>query len=252
MLEQAPTRRRVAVVIPTFDEKENIAALAAEVLAEQKHLPTFELHVVVSDSTSRDGTIEIVERLAQENPFVHLNLVRERGIGLGLYNGFCYSIDTLAADVLVEMDADFQHNPSDLPMLLNKLDEGYDLVIGSRFAPGSVNKMPWYRWVLSVGANQLIRSMLGLHGVREITTSYRAFTRELFLKVKPETVPWRETSFIAVPVFLVRMLECGARAAEVPMTMHPRTLGYSKMDYTRYILDIVRFSLGAAGNRSNP
>ncbi len=249
MGDQFAARRRAAVVIPTFDEQETIEALIREILAQQAQLPTFDLHVVVSDSTSRDRTIEIVRQLAQANRSVHLNLVRERGIGRGLYEGFCYSVDKLGADVLVEIDADFQHNPSDLPRLLNKLDEGYDLVVGSRFVPGSVNKMPWHRWVLSVGANSLIRLMLGLHGVQEITTSYRAFTRELFLQVTPESVPWQETSFIAVPVFLIRMLECGARAAEVPMTMHPRVLGYSKMDYGRYILDILRFSFRSARSR---
>ena len=103
--------------------------------------------------------------------------------------------------------------------------------------------MPLGRHVFSVGANQFVRVMLGLHGVTEITTSYRAFTRETFLKVDPSSVPWQEKSFIFVPVFLVRMLDTGARSTEIPMTMHPRMQGYSKMIYWRYIRDIVGFSL---------
>jgi hypothetical protein len=79
--------------------------------------------------------------------------------------------------------------------------------------------------------------------VTEITTSFRAFTREIFQTVDPDTVPWQEKSFIFVPVFLVRMLEEGARATEIPMTMHPRMLGYSKMIYWRYIRDILQFSV---------
>ncbi|HRX03460.1 MAG TPA: hypothetical protein P5148_09965, partial [Anaerolineae bacterium] len=100
-----------------------------------------------------------------------------------------------------------------------------------------------HRKALSVGANQVVRSALGLKNVTEITTSYRAFTSETFLKVDPDSVPWQEKSFIFVPVFLVRMLETGASATEIPMTMHPRVRGYSKMIYWRYMRDILSFSL---------
>ncbi len=237
--------RRAVVVTPTYDEKETIADLIAAVLSEQEHVPTFELHVLVADSHSQDGTLDIVSALAAADPRVHLLDVQERGIGIGLFNGFQHAIDVLGADVLIEMDADFQHNPGDIPAFLTKVDEGYDVVVGSRFVEGSVNEMPLGRRVLSVGANQFVRAMLGLHDVTEITTSYRAFTRETFLKVDPCSVPWQEKSFIFVPVFLVRMLDTGARSTEIPMTMHPRVQGYSKMIYWRYIRDIVGFSLKA-------
>ncbi len=236
------TRRRAVIVTPTFDEKENIADLISAVLAEQVHSDAFELHVLVADSHSADGTLEIVAALADRNPRVHLLDVQERGIGIGLFRGFQHAIDALDADVLIEMDADFQHNPEDIPHFLAQIEAGYDVVVGSRFVDGSVNRMPWYRKVLSVGANQMVRSALGLHGITEITTSYRAFTKETFLRVDPATVPWQEKSFIFVPVFLVRLLETGARATEIPMTMHPRTQGYSKMIYWRYIRDILLFS----------
>ncbi len=244
--------RRAVVVTPTFDEIENIADLIAAVLAEQPRAAGFDLHVLVADSHSQDGTLQAVSALAQANPRVHLLDVQERGIGVGLYKGFCHAIEELGADVLIEMDADFQHNPADIPHFLAKIDEGYDVVVGSRFVDGSVNRMPFYRKVLSVGANQFVRTMLGLHGVTEITTSYRAFTKETFLKVDPATVPWQEKSFIFVPVFLVRMLETGARATEIPMTMHPRMLGYSKMIYWRYIRDIVRFSIRSRLGLNSP
>lgn len=234
---------RAVVVTPTFDERDNIVDLIDAVLAEQARVDAFELHVLVADSHSQDGTLELVAELAQANPRVHLLDVQERGIGVGLFKGFSYAIDALAADVLIEMDADFQHNPADIPRFLAEIAKGYDVVVGSRFLDGSVNAMPFYRRVLSVGANQFVRTMLGLHGVTEITTSYRAFTREIFQRVDPASVPWQEKSFIFVPVFLVRMLEAGAKATEIPMTMHPRVQGYSKMIYWRYIRDIVRFSV---------
>jgi dolichol-phosphate mannosyltransferase len=234
---------RAVVVTPTYDEKESIADLIAAVMAEQKNVPEFELHILVADGHSQDGTLEIVGRLAETSSRIHLLDVQERGIGVGLYKGFQHAVDRLDAEVLMEIDADFQHNPADIPRFLREISNGYDLVSGSRFVPGSKFKMPFFRLVLSVGANQFMRVMLGLKGVTDMTTSYRAFTRDIFLKVDPESVAWQEKSFIFVPVFLIRMLECGARATEISMSEHPRSRGYSKMIYWRYILDILRFAL---------
>lgn len=233
----------MVVVIPTYDERENVQAITEAVLAEQKRSGSFDLHVLIADSHSTDGTLDIVEGMARDNPKVHLLDVLERGIGVGLYRGFCHAIDELGAEILFEMDADFQHNPADIPRFLEKIGDGYDLVVGSRFAQGSVNRMPWYRRILSLGANQVIRIMLNLHSVTEITTSYRAFSKDLFLKVDPASVPWQEKSFIFVPVLLVRMIEAGAHATEIPMTMHSRVRGYSKMVYWKYIRDIMWFSI---------
>ena len=234
---------RAVVVTPTYDEEDNIASLIAAVLAEQANINGFDVHVLVSDSHSQDRTLEIVRQLADNDPHVHLLDVNQRGIGVGLREGFRYAIEQLNADVLVQMDSDFQHNPQDLPHLLAPLLAGYEVVVGSRFLAGSHNNMPFYRKVLSVGANQVIRMALGLRGVTEITTSFRAFRKEAFLRLAPDAVPWEEESFIAVPVFLVRMLAAGAKATEVPMTMHPRVRGYSKMVYSRYIRDILLFAL---------
>jgi dolichol-phosphate mannosyltransferase len=235
-------RVRAVVVTPTYDEKESIADLIAAVLAEEKNVPEFELHILVADGHSQDGTLEIVGRLAETSSRIHLLDVQERGIGVGLYKGFHHAIDCLGAEVLMEIDADFQHNPADIPRFLKEISKGYDLVIGSRFVAGSKFKMPFFRLILSVGANQFMRVMMGLKGVTDMTTSYRAFTKEIFLKVSPESVNWQEKSFIFVPVFLYRLLECGAHATEISMSEHPRSLGYSKMIYWRYILDILRFS----------
>jgi dolichol-phosphate mannosyltransferase len=230
------------VVTPTYDEKESIADLIAAVLAEQKHVPEYDLHILVADGHSQDGTLEIVGGLAETSPKTHLLDVEERGIGVGLYRGFRHAIDCLDAEVLMEIDADFQHNPEDIPRFLEKVSNGYDVVSGSRFVADSDFQMPFFRLVLSVGANQLIRVMLGLKGITDFTTSYRAFTKEIFLRVDPESVAWQEKSFIFVPVFLVRLLECGAHATEISMTEHPRSGGYSKMIFWRYILDIFRFA----------
>lgn len=235
---------RAVVVLPTYDESENIEAVTQAVLNEQPNIPNFELHILISDGHSQDGTLDIAARMSAENPRVHFIDVNKRGIGAGLYLGFQHAIQVLKADVLIEMDSDFQHNPLDVPVLLQKIAEGYDVVVGSRFLTDSHNNMPFYRRVLSMGANGVLRMALGLKGITEITTSFRAVRSETFLKLSEDEVPWwEEQSFIAVPVFLVRMLNKGAKATEIPMTMHPRVKGYSKMIYWRYIRDVLLFSL---------
>jgi dolichol-phosphate mannosyltransferase len=236
-------RPRAVVVTPTYDEKESIADLIAAVLAEQKNVPDYDLHILVADGHSQDGTLEIVGKLTETSSNTHLLDVEERGIGVGLYKGFHHAIDCLGADVLIEIDADFQHNPEDIPRFLKEISNGYDVVIGSRFVADSDISMSFFRLTLSVGANQMMRMMIGVKGVTDFTTSYRAFTKEIFLKVSPESVTWQEKSFIFVPVFLVRLLECGAHAREISVTEHPRSRGYSKMIYWRYIYDIIRFSI---------
>jgi dolichol-phosphate mannosyltransferase len=231
------------VVLPTYDEKENIFDIVNAILDQQKRVAAFKIQVVISDSHSKDGTIEIAEQLSNKDPRVHLIVTNKRGIGVGLFNGIKYAIDTLNTDVLIAMDSDFQHNPDDIPRLLEKISEGYDLVIASRFAEGVVNEIPWYRWVMSVVANQMIRMMLNIKDVREITTSFRAFTRGLFQKIETLPIPWQEDSFIAVPVYVVKMLRSGANVTEIPMTMHARAGGYSKMIYWKYIRDVTFFCI---------
>jgi dolichol-phosphate mannosyltransferase len=169
----APDSRllRAVVVTPTYDEKESIADLIAAVLAEQKNVPDFDLHILVADGHSQDGTLDIVGKLAETNPKAHLLDVQERGIGVGLYKGFHHAIDCLGADVLIEIDADFQHNPQDIPRFLNEISNGYDVVVGSRFVRDSDVTMSLFRMTLSVGANQMMRIMIGVKGVTDFTTS---------------------------------------------------------------------------------
>lgn len=234
---------RAVVVLPTYDEKDNIAAITQAITRQQTEIDNFELVILISDGHSKDGTIEIGEALAQEHEHIHFIDVKRRGIGAALYLGFMYAIEELDADVIIEMDSDFQHNPDDLPILLAPIADGYDVVVGSRFLPDSQNNMPAFRRVLSVGANGVLRLALGLKDITEITTSFRAVRKATFLQLDEDDVPWWEPqSFIAVPVFLVRMLEKGAKATEVRMTMHPRVNGYSKMVYWRYIRDVLWFA----------
>ena len=235
--------KKAVVVLPTYNEKENIGKIIGQILAQQEKLPDFELEVLVSDSHSPDGTGEVVKKLESKNPKVHYLDVVQRGIGVGLIKGHEYAIKKLKADVLVQMDADGQHNPGDIPRFLTEIKRGYDFVFGSRLVPGGKNKIEWHRQILTFGSSLVCRIFTGLTDVHDFTPSFRAFTREVFLKIDKKKIPWRAKSFIIQPAFLYEAIQTGAKYKEIPIVFIPRKRGYSKNQVLAYVLDILRFAI---------
>lgn len=234
--------KRAVVVLPTYNEKENIEELIPLILSLQEKIQDYELHILVSDSHSIDGTLEAVEKIAAKNNKVHLLDVKERGIGVGLIKGHQYAIEELKADVLVQMDADLQHDPHDIPKFLEGIHEGYDLVIGSRLIKGGENRLPPLRWLFSWGAAMVGRIVMGLWRIHEFTTSYRAFTKDLFLKVPLDKVPWEGQSFLIQPAFLYYAVQVGAKVKEIPIIFGERKRGVTKIRTLNYITDYTVFA----------
>ena len=161
---------RVLVVIPTYNERENLPRIIARVRAA---VPT--AHVLVADDSSPDGTGEVAEALAADDDHVRvLHRPGKQGLGAAYLDGFAWGMDH-GFDVLVEMDADGSHQPEQLPDLLARVEAGADLVLGSRYVPGgSVVNWPRHRELLSRGGNTYVRLVLGLP-LRDATGGYRAF-----------------------------------------------------------------------------
>ncbi|MDZ7295764.1 MAG: glycosyltransferase, partial [candidate division KSB1 bacterium] len=150
---------RVLVVIPTYNEADNISRLVPAVLAETP--PGTE--VLVVDDASPDGTGELIRQLAEKDRRIHL-LERDRKLGLGsaYVEGFKYALRG-DYDFVVEMDADFSHEPREIKLLLERAQGGCDLVIGSRYVDGiTVIRWPLKRLVLSIGASKYVRAVTGL------------------------------------------------------------------------------------------
>src|SRR3989344_6025198 len=143
---------RVVVTLPTYNENDNIAEIIARVLGEAKNLLNIDLHVLVSDSHSNDGTGETVKRITRHNSKVHYLDVKERGLGVGLIRGHRFAIDKLKADILAQMDADLSHDPSTLPQMVAYIKKGYDLVNGSRLTKGGKNLLGLHRRIFTRGA----------------------------------------------------------------------------------------------------
>ena len=234
---------RVVVNIPTYNEEESIEEVIKKVLAQAVKLNGADLHVLISDSHSPDKTGEIVKRISQTNPKVHYLDVKERGLGVGLIKGHRFAIDRLKADILAQMDGDMSHDPSTLPQMVSQIQNGYDLVNGSRLMKGGKNLLGWHRRLFTLGSAIYCRLAWGTFKITEYTTSYRVFTKKLFEKINLRQIPWKSKTYIIQPTFLFAAIEAGAKIKEIPIIFTDRKKGYSKAKVAGYTLDVLIFGL---------
>ncbi|MEO5873751.1 MAG: polyprenol monophosphomannose synthase [Streptosporangiaceae bacterium] len=212
----------IVVIIPTFNERENLPLIVGRVRAA-----TPDVDVLVVDDNSPDGTGQLADDLAEADPQVNvLHRTAKDGLGAAYLAGFQLVLDQ-GYDVMVEMDADGSHQPEELPLLLTALEEGADLAIGARWVPGGrVHNWPLSREVLSQGGNTYARMMLGI-GLHDATAGYRAFRRTALEKIGLDTVDSRGYCF-QIDMAL-RAVRAGLRVVEVPINFVERELGVSKM-----------------------
>lgn len=217
-----PATCRVLVVVPTYQEAENVESIVRRILAV---VPA--AHVLVVNDDSPDGTGEIAARLAAADDRVHvLHHAGKQGLGAAYLAGFRWALK-LNYDAVVEMDADGSHQPEQLPRLLAALDSGADLVLGSRWVPGgAVENWPWSRQLLSRAGNCYVRVALGIP-LRDATAGYRAFRRSTLERLDLSDVTSQGYCF---QVDLARRtIQVGLRVLEVPITFVERERGASKM-----------------------
>ncbi|TDT66056.1 polyprenol monophosphomannose synthase [Frigoribacterium sp. PhB116] len=217
---------RTLVVVPTYDEVENLPVVAARLFTA---VP--EAHLLVVDDGSPDGTGELAERMSADDERVHvLHRSGKLGLGSAYVEGFTWGLGR-GYSVIVEMDADGSHPPERLPEMVARVSSGAPdapaLAIGSRWVPGgSVVDWPLRRQVLSRGGNAYARIVLGL-SIKDVTAGFRAYTREALAGMDLTTVDSKGYCF-QVDMTL-RVLDGGARVVEVPIEFRERTLGTSKM-----------------------
>jgi dolichol-phosphate mannosyltransferase len=211
---------RVTVVLPTYNERENLSDIAAAITAHGYRL-------LVVDDSSPDGTGEIADDLARQSPAISvLHRKSKEGLGPAYRAGFDRALAN-GAEILIEMDADFSHDPADLPRLVAAIEEGADLAIGSRYVPGGATPdWPWTRRFISKGGNLYARVMLGIP-THDATAGFRAF-RDSALR----TLPYEqaEASGYGFQVEMAwRAHQAGLKVVEVPISFKDRTRGTSKM-----------------------
>ncbi len=223
---------RVVVVIPTYNESENIKRLIPGLMEQFKNFPKHDIHILVIDGNSPDGTGNAVLELGKEYPNTHLLIEKEKaGLGAAYVYGFKHAMKEQNAEVIVEMDADFQHDPKDFTRMLTAFDEGSDYVIGSRYIKGGSVPKEWecYRKLLSVGGNMFSKFVLGIFDVNDFTTGFKISRVRGFVdKIDLDNI--NSSGFAYKIDLLFRMHRLGAKIKEVPIRFGLRDRGDSKME----------------------
>ena len=216
------------VIVPTFNEAENIEAIVAAIRSVLLGIAPDGFHIVVVDDSSPDGTGRLADRLATEHEEVEvIHRKRREGLGPAYLAGFDRALAGGAAYV-VEMDADFSHDPKDLPRLLGAVRAGdADLALGSRYVPGGgVEEWGLLRRIVSRGGSWYARLVLGV-GIQDLTGGFKCFRREVLEGIDLPTVRTKGYGFQVELTY--RTLMAGYRVVELPIVFRNRRFGKSKM-----------------------
>lgn len=225
------------VMIPTYNERENIGSLIREIV----NLKISDLHILVVDDNSPDGTAEVVKNLSKKDPEVELLLrTTERGRGSAGIAGFKYALDH-GADCVIEMDADFSHHPKYIPSMLDAIQNA-DMVIGSRFISGGedVNR-GIIRKVITILAGIYVRVLLGLK-IKDVSSGYRCFKRKVLEAIELDSIISTGPSIVS-EVFYRAHLK-GFSLHEIPIKFEDRTHGQTKLNYKilmKTLLMVIKF-----------
>ncbi len=212
----------VWVILPTYDEAENLEAVVGGIRAA---VPA--ARVLVVDDNSRDGTGELADRLAAEDPAIDvLHRPGKAGLGRAYTAGFARAL-AAGADFVIEMDADLSHDPADLPRLLAPMLDGADLVLGSRYvAGGGIENWGLQRRVMSAAGCGYARRVLGVD-VRDLTGGFKCFRAGALRAIDAHTAGAQGYAFQVELTW--RVLSLGLQVVEVPIRFRERRLGESKM-----------------------
>jgi dolichol-phosphate mannosyltransferase len=217
-----PANDPVWLILPTYNEAANLEAIVAAV---RERLPA-QRRVLVVDDSSPDGTGEIADRLAAAHDDVEvLHRARKEGLGPAYVAGFRRALDG-GAQLVAQMDADFSHDPADLPRLLAAAAEA-DLVLGSRYVDGGeVAEWGPLRRLISRGGSAYARTLLGI-GVSDLTGGFKVFRRPVLEAIELQTIPSLGYAFQVETTY--RAVRAGFRVVEVPIVFRDRRVGESKM-----------------------
>jgi dolichol-phosphate mannosyltransferase len=233
---------KIFVIPATYNEADNIekfiTVLEEEVFPQIKN---HDMQVLVADDYSPDGTGDIVKKMMNKYKNLGINQGERKGLGAAYIRAMGEAIDKHGADVVVSIDADFQFDPHDLPKFIEKIDQGYDMVVQTRYSGGGSIPSNWppHRKLFSIVANIFVRTVFMRFNIHDWTGGFRAIKKEVFLKVKSDMDDFR--GYIFQIAFLHKAVRGGFKIAEVPLHFSDRTLGNSKIAPIPYIFDVVKY-----------
>ncbi len=232
---------RVVVVLPTYNEKENIVKLLDRLLTVTSKIDGYTFSYLVVDDSSPDGTADAVGDYQKKHKDVYLLTGKKEGLGKALLRGISYGLEKFRPDLVLQIDADLSHDPASLPLFFKALGGGANFVVGSRYIAGGSIPQNWglHRKIYSVLGNTIVRFGLGFSSVHDWTGGYRLYHRKYFDESKQALKA--HNGYVFQIAFLHMAIMSGATIAEVPIHFTDRKFGHSKIAPSEYIRDILEY-----------
>ncbi len=226
----------LSIVIPTYNEAENVMKLIPKIHSELKGI---KYQVIISDDNSPDGTGRIAIALSKKYPVKVINRTKNRGYGESCKDGFKLAFKD--SDYIATMDCDLSHNPEAIPRMLAKAKQGFDIVVGSRYIKeGGTENWGLHRKIMSRGANIFTRHLLGIP-VNDCTSGFRLYKKEVLKKINLDKIHSNGYSFLEELLFM--LYKRGFNIGEVPIIFKERVKGKSKLskkEMFKFILTTLR------------
>lgn len=234
---------KVVVILPTYNERENIISLLTKLRTSVGSDKRYQTVYVVVDDNSPDGTQDEILKYRKKYSDVHLITGQKKGLGKALLRGMEYAAGKVGAEIIVQMDADLSHDPAVVPQLLQKITEGYDFAVGSRYISGGSIPENWglHRKLFSVLGNAIVRFGLGYPGVHDWTGGFRAYRRQFVTRISPEMDAYK--GYVFQIAYLHKAIQSGATVSEVPIHFTDRRFGRSKIAPSEYIRNVIEYVL---------
>ena len=236
----------IVIVIPTYNERDNIkrliTALEEEVFPKMKD---HDMNILVVDDASPDGTADEVKKLMNKWKNLELITGERRGLGDAYIRGMTHAVEKMGAGVLFEMDAELSNDPEKIIEFVEKINEGYDMVVGTRYSGGGSIPKNWAldRKAFSILGNLLIRTIFMRFYIHDWTGGFRAIRRDVFEKEKNELKAFKGYTFQVA--FLHKAVRDGFKITEVPIHFRDRISGRSKLVMKDHIVSILRYIITA-------
>ena len=241
-IDSINTNFKICFVLPTYNEEENIENIIQQILKEEKNQSKHTFSILVVDDNSTDETQAIVQRYTSLNSKVHLVTGQKKGLGDAYKRGFNYALNDLQADLIFQMDSDGQHDTSLITHFVSSIEEGRDVVIGSRFVEGGTTPdFSFSRLIMSKVGNLLVRYVGGITQVKDCTSGYRAIRASYLKELDFSYLSTRGYSFQSS--LICDLAWRSANISEIPIEFSSRQGGDSKLalrDQIEFLLNIPR------------
>ncbi|KKQ24326.1 MAG: Glycosyltransferase [Candidatus Roizmanbacteria bacterium GW2011_GWC2_37_13] len=235
--------RNAVVILPSFNEAENIAPLIKKIEEINKKLVNWDINILVVDSYSTDNTGNVVKDLQKTIPTLHIIEVPKEGLGKAYLRGFNYAINKFNPYLIIQMDADYQHDPERLTEFFEQIQKGADFVVGTRYSKGGSIPKNWaiHRKILSIGANLFIRLGFMKLKTSEWTNGYRAI-KTWVIKGAFDHIK-NYSGYVFQVAMIDYALKNNAKMSEIPVNFKERKFGISKINASQYVFQIIQYVL---------